>query len=525
MVTVITSVLLFLALIGMLGAVGYILARGNNNRMTRLFVVCQFSVVLWLISQLLILFSVSRGQLLTSYLIGNAGICTLAPFWFMFSAEYSEMPESIKKIISFMPVISAGMFVCIAANPLHNLYYSQFGTDGISYGCLFYVFQILFYILIISGIVIMLVHSRSALRLSVTLTLAAAVPLTVNLLTVSGIIRSKVELTPLFFAFSVIMVFIAIRKYGLLNINRIAISDTIDNIPTAVIIFNPQGNATYKNRSAEALIKTVFSDYSGFEKAVSELSGNDISGDSSEITIDGERYSLKTSLIKSENDAEIARVVLISSVSEFYELAEAEKRLSIEQERNRIAQEIHDSAGHTFTMISSLAKIMQAQARSGNADIPQILEYTSEIDGLSRSGITQLRCSINNLRDDEFMTSVTRAVRTVTSAVRNIDIDICVQGNEDEKFSSCVREVYDSVKETVTNAMRYSSADRIDIILKFLDDRLELYIFDNGKGCSEIKENNGLSGIRERIENIGGTVKFSSVAGDGFTTIIKIPVK
>ena len=76
----------------------------------------------------------------------------------------------------------------------------------------------------------------------------------------------------------------------------------------------------------------------------------------------------------------------------------------------------------------------------------------------------------------------------------------------------------------MTNAIRYSSADKIDIIMKFLDDRLELYIFDNGKGCGEIKENNGLSGIRRRIEKIGGTVKFSSVEGDGFTTMIKIPI-
>ena len=52
---------------------------------------------------------------------------------------------------------------------------------------------------------------------------------------------------------------------------------------------------------------------------------------------------------------------------------------------------------------------------------------------------------------------------------------------------------------------------------------LELYIFDNGRGCSEISENNGLRGIRERTEALGGTVKFSSEEGEGFTTIIKIP--
>jgi signal transduction histidine kinase len=174
-------------------------------------------------------------------------------------------------------------------------------------------------------------------------------------------------------------------------------------------------------------------------------------------------------------------------------------------------------------MISSLAKITQTELKSGK--LTEIPQYIAEIDGLSRSGITQLRCSINNLRDDEFMTSVTRAVKTVTDAVRTVDIDVCVQGTEDSRYAFCIRQIYDSVKETVTNTMRYSSAERIDIIIKFLGDRLELYIFDNGKGCGKIKENNGLSGIRRRIEDLGGTVKFSSVEGEGFTTMIKIPVE
>ena len=72
--------------------------------------------------------------------------------------------------------------------------------------------------------------------------------------------------------------------------------------------------------------------------------------------------------------------------------------------------------------------------------------------------------------------------------------------------------------------MRYAEASRIDIIAKFLGDRLEVFILDNGKGCGKIKENNGLRGIRERTEALGGSVRFMSVKGEGFTTIMNIPV-
>jgi signal transduction histidine kinase len=360
---------------------------------------------------------------------------------------------------------------------------------------------------------------------SMFLALAALVPLMINMLTLCGVIKSEIELTPLFFAFSVIMVLVAIRRYGLLDINQIAIQDTFDNIETAAAVFDTEGNVTYRNKAMKTLVSAEYSHISELCSALSELSGEviDFTGNSAEFSVENERYSVKKSLILNELGTEIAEIVLISNITEYFELAQTEKKLSIEHERNRIAQEIHDSAGHTFTMISSLAKITQTELKSGK--FAEILQYIAEIDGLSRSGITQLRCSINNLRDDEFMTSVTRAVKTVTDAVRTVDIDVCVQGTEDSRYAFCIRQIYDSVKETVTNTMRYSSAERIDIIIKFLGDRLELYIFDNGKGCGKIKENNGLSGIRCRIEDLGGTVKFSSVEGEGFTTMIKIPVE
>ena len=60
--------------------------------------------------------------------------------------------------------------------------------------------------------------------------------------------------------------------------------------------------------------------------------------------------------------------------------------------------------------------------------------------------------------------------------------------------------------------------------MKFLDISLEVYVFDNGCGCSEIHEGNGLSGTEKRIREIGGEVSFLSSEGNGFTTAIKIPL-
>lgn len=529
---IISAILLLLGLFGMIGSLTWVISRGNKNRLTRLFLSCQTSIVLWLISELLILFSYTKHQYWISYIIGNLGISCFGPLWLWLSQEYTYSGQKKIKFLWILPLITISSICVVLTNPLHHLYYSDFVNHRFTYGPLFYVYQIIYYVCIITGItIICLKHTRNSAQISkqsFLLILSAAIPLGINTLSLTGIFRSKVTLTPLFFGFSSLLIIIALGRYGLLNINSIAINDTINNIDHGVIIFDNSGTMTYRNKYAANVpfLKNV-SNAEGFINSVSEITSKRISPDfmSTEIKCGDEYYSLKQTYSENKNGNKVASVITVSNVTEYHELASAEKKLSLEQERNRIAQEMHDSAGHTFTMISSLSKILRYEAEHGTPDMNRMLESISEIDGLSRSGVTQLRCTINNLRDDEFMTSVTKAVQTVTTAVRGVDIELCIQGTEDSRYSFCIREMYDNCRETITNALRYSDATRIDIILKFLDERIEMYILDNGKGCDNISEHNGLRGIRERTEVLGGTVKFSSIKGEGFNTIIKIPIK
>ena len=529
---IVSAILLFLGLCGMLISITWVLRRGNSNRLTHLFINCQLSIILWLISQLLILFSYTKEQFWISYIIGNIGISFFAPLWLMLSAEYVNAEAKVKRLLLILPFISLLSIGLIVTNPVHKLYYSDFKAGSVEYGPLFYTFQVIYYICIITGItLICLKHTRKSDNLnkqSILLIMSAAIPLGINTLTLTGVLKSRVELTPLFFGLSSILIIIALGRYGLLNINSIAIRDTINNINSGVMIFDNNNAITYKNKYTENIpfLKDI-NNSNEFIKIISAVSGSAVADNFSavELTYDNEFYSLKQTYCQNKNGNNVARVITVSNVTEYHELAAAEKKLRLEHERDRIAQEMHDSAGHTFTMISSLARILRFDAEQEKPDKDKMIESISEIDGLSRSGVTQLRCTINNLRDDEFMTSVTKAVQTVITAVRGVEIELCTQGNEDERYSFCIREMYDNCRETVTNALRYSEATRIDIILKFLDDRIEMYILDNGKGCEDISEHNGLRGIRERTEAVGGTVRFSSIKGEGFNTMIKIPLQ
>ena len=529
---IVPAVLLIIGLCGMMGSVIWIIHRGNNNRLTRLFISCQFSIVLWLISELLILFSVTTQQYWISYCIGNVGISCFAPLWLMLSSAYTESGRRVQRLMNFLPLLAVAAVTVVLTNPLHHLYYAVFEAGHVTYGPLFYAFQVLYYILILTGItIICFKHTRDSAMISkqsVLLILSAAIPLAINTLTLTGILRATIALTPLFFGVSSLLILIALGRYGLLNINSIAIRDTISNIDSGVMIFDISGILTYRNKYIGGLpFLSEVQTMPQFLEALHAAAGKELPKgfSSAEVQIGSEFYSIRRSLCTNQNGSKVASIVTISNVTEYHELAAAEKKLSLEQERNRIAQEMHDSAGHTFTMISSLARMMKYETGQDTPDMQKLAENISAIDGLSRSGVTQLRCTINNLRDDEFMTSVTRAVQTVVSAVRAVKVDLCIQGTEDERFSFCIRGMYDNCRETITNALRYAEAESISIILKFLADRIEMYILDDGRGCDNINEQNGLRGIRERTEALGGTVRFSSAPGDGFQTVIRIPVK
>ena len=123
MLKIFSVFLLIFGLFGMLGSLAWILRRGNTNKVTICFAVCQGAIVLWIISQLMILFSVTKYQLWISYIVGNIGISVFSPMWLIFSSEFSDIKH---KYIGFAPVISLFSIIITVTNPFHSLYYAEF---------------------------------------------------------------------------------------------------------------------------------------------------------------------------------------------------------------------------------------------------------------------------------------------------------------------------------------------------------------------------------------------------------------
>ncbi len=204
------------------------------------------------------------------------------------------------------------------------------------------------------------------------------------------------------------------------------------------------------------------------------------------------------------------------------ELIITNEKFLLEKERNRIAQQVHDTAGHTLTMIQSYMKL--AQIADKNQERNKTQEYLNQARELTSQGIKELRESINQLRREASYELVTQGVMQLADQVKEISVEVTVQGEDSEKYSHLSRVIYDTVRESVTNTLKYAQASRLEIILRFQPESVELIIGDDGKGCDAIMESNGVRGIRERVKAQNGTVKFISSKGEGFLTRVKLPV-
>ena len=517
------------SMITMIISVIWLALRANKNRTTYSFMICQSLLIVWSMAKLTELQCSNDLNLYFCYALGNIGVCFIGVSWAAFSCEYRCI-KKYTKFIKAMYILSAVNYICSLINPLHGLYYKSLSLNGLDHGIMFYENVAFTYICIILGIINLCKktfgegkHSRGQ---AIFIALTVIVPMFLNIIYISGVFPYSFDTTPIGFTASSIFIMFAVYKYDFLDVNTMSLSKISGNISEGIIVCNIKGEITYIN----SMGKMFFSDCEDMgaiiaKISVPEIMNLNIPDFQTEVTISDTILNIRRYNCLSKNNKIMAVAFIISDVSKYYSLIEktrllavANEEVAVEKERNRLAQEIHDTVGHTLTMINSLSRIIKINYSS---ELGEAEKYVDDITSVASSGITQLRMAVNNIR--HCSTSITSGVSLILNAVRDKETELCIQGEETDKYSFCLSAVCDSLRETVTNCLRYSGACRIDVIIKFLDSSFEMYIFDNGKGCDEIKDGNGISGIKKKIEEIGGTVSFVSSSDNGFTTTIKIP--
>jgi two-component system, NarL family, sensor histidine kinase DesK len=180
-------------------------------------------------------------------------------------------------------------------------------------------------------------------------------------------------------------------------------------------------------------------------------------------------------------------------------------RLAAENERTRIARDLHDLLGHSLTAITVKAGLARRLAERGQAD--RALAEIGEVERLSRRTLADVRAAVSGQRD----LSLANELATAREVLRAAGVEAELPGSVDI-VDPTLSELFGwIVREGITNVVRHARATKCAIVLG----QGYLEIVDDGRGASATADGGagtGLTGMRERVAAVGGTV---SAGGDG----------
>lgn len=198
-------------------------------------------------------------------------------------------------------------------------------------------------------------------------------------------------------------------------------------------------------------------------------------------------------------------------------LAVAERDLSdlaVEEERARIARDLHDILGHSLTVISVKAELAERLLDSDPAGARAELD---DLQRLSRDALADVRSTAQGIRGISLPGEIASARMALESA--GIEPDLPTVADD---VPSRWRELFAwTLREGVTNVIRHSEASRCEVELA----ANRIRVTDDGRGpCPGDGSGNGLEGLRQRARLAGATVTTSPGPGDrGFSLTVSVP--
>lgn len=191
------------------------------------------------------------------------------------------------------------------------------------------------------------------------------------------------------------------------------------------------------------------------------------------------------------------------------------------EERVRIARDLHDTLGHTLSLITLKSQLVQKLSENHPERAGKEAE---EIEQTSRSALKQVRELISNMR----ALTMAEALLEIQHTFKAAGIDCSFEGDPDCPGLSLLEQniLGMCLREAATNIVKHSQARSCSIKFREEGGHLNLYIRDNGIGVSpDQKFGNGLQGMAERIAIINGRLSVENEAGTCLFITLPIVIK
>ena len=186
--------------------------------------------------------------------------------------------------------------------------------------------------------------------------------------------------------------------------------------------------------------------------------------------------------------------------------------LEINEERNRMARDMHDILGHSLTVIALKSELA---ARLVDVAPDQTRTELDEVQSLARSALADVRATVNSYRELSLAGELARATSVLTSAGVRADLPLTVEVVDPE-----LRELFAwVVREGVTNIVRHAHASLCKV--KLTTDSIE--VADDGIGLDSTGtgDGHGLEGLRQRCQDNGADLTIEAPSS-GSGTVLRV---
>ncbi len=204
-----------------------------------------------------------------------------------------------------------------------------------------------------------------------------------------------------------------------------------------------------------------------------------------------------------------------------------------EEERRRIARELHDSTSQSLTSLIVGLRMLETAG-----DIEQVREQSQQLRQTTRQTLEDVHTMAVQLRppvlDDLGLTAALGRFIQEFRQRFHLNIDFQVVGLEHKRLPAAIETaVYRILQEALTNVAKHAQAEHISVLLEERDGQISGIVEDDGQGFNAEESLHrglqeaklGLYGMQERAQQLGGSLVIESKPGQGTTIYVRIPIE
>ena len=193
------------------------------------------------------------------------------------------------------------------------------------------------------------------------------------------------------------------------------------------------------------------------------------------------------------------------------------RRLATLAERERIGRDLHDLLGHTLSLVALKSELAR---RLALAEPARAQREMAEVERVARHALTEVRAAVTGMRRSDLAAELVSARLMLEASGVALEGGLPEGVQLPERIEASLALV---LREAVTNIHRHARASRARVAFSIRDHGIDMQIGDNGRG-GLAAHGNGVSGMRERVRALGGTLSIESPLRRGTLLSLHVPL-